>query len=116
MCNSVKIIRKVGENDYGEKRAFACCVRGGKSLIYWESKYFDKRDFRVCIGEAPASTCQSTGSLFFWLLGLDSGASFCYTCYMLEFIQKHGLLDGDFLSTLGVLMTILLLAEVNAMV
>ena len=115
MCNSVKIIRKVGENDYGEKRAFACCVRGGKSLIWRGVKALTNGSEYA--SEKPRPVHASLRAVFFfWLLGLDSGASFCYTCYMLEFIQKHGLLDGDFLSTLGVLMTILLLAEVNAMV
>lgn len=54
------------------------------------SQGLDKR-LRVCIGEAPASTCQSYGQFFSWLLGLDTGASFCYTCYMMEY---NPVIDG----------------------
>ena len=60
----------MGENDYGEKHAFACCVRGGKSPIWRGVKALTNGS--ECASEKPRPVHASPTGKIIRLFCLDS--------------------------------------------
>ena len=102
MCNSVENNGIIWDGLGVDFFVFWCVCSGIQNLFLTKSQVAPQRLIR--------DPCQSMRATLRKNLTMTS--TFLYTINMIKIIKDHGLLDWDFVSTLSVISTLLILAEV----
>ena len=105
VCESVKNNRYMGEHDMSDFLGFWCVCSGIQNLFLTKSQVAPQR----LIGDPPIGTSAQERLPS---EDLTMTPTFVYTNSMIKQLKNHGLLDWDFVSTLSVISTLIILSEV----
>ena len=104
MCESVENNTVYGEHDMSDFLWFWCVCSGIQNLFLTKSQVAS--EVLRGLSEAHVRGQRAT------LRDLTMTPTFLYTNSMIKQLKNHGLLDWDFVSTLSVISTLIILSEV----